>query len=290
MIHGHISILLLIKPIFSRLNITIATSYSPHTLTQQYYEGAMNMKLNKIHFLEKFVLATFPVALAVGCTTTANHSDKLSLLNETVIGQEHLVEQDGNPSILQTYAEGAHSESPFISVNSASTSSKLENDQGESMQLEASTMAMENIEQQIVIEETTSNSKKEDFLDVQTTEIPAQGIFYFDVNKHSLSESDVETLKQHAKYLQRNIDKILYVDGFSDNRGPANLNYQLSKKRAHQVANVLIEHGAPESHVKINGYGESFPLSSEMNYDENRRVELEYANIGTAGDFYAGLK
>lgn len=293
MIHDHISILLLRKPIFSRLNITIATFYSPITLTQQYREGAMNMNLNKIHFLEKFVLITFPVALAVGCTTPANHADKVGSRNEAVIGQEYLdvqtVEQYSNPPTVRPHFEGVQSEPPLISATST-LSSKLENDQGETMQPKASTMAMETIDQQIITEETAPDMGKEGLPDLQISEIPSQGIFYFEVNKHSLSESDVEILKQHAKYLRQNINMVLYVDGFSDSRGPANLNYQLSKKRAQQVANVIIEHGAPESRVKINGYGESFPLSSEMNYAENRRVELEYSNIGTTGEFYAGLK
>ena len=86
-----------------------------------------------------------------------------------------------------------------------------------------------------------------------------------------------------------NSNLILFVDGFSDNRGPAHYN-QFSKKRAQPVANILITHSATESRIRINGYGESFPLTRETDWDANRRVELEYVNIGTTDELFAGLK
>jgi outer membrane protein OmpA-like peptidoglycan-associated protein len=165
------------------------------------------------------------------------------------------------------------------------------------MQLNAQTHVMETNDQQLVSEESAATTENESLLKVKlaapehlTIAMPSQGIFYFEVNKYDISESDVEILEQHAEYLKHNTNMMLYVDGFSDNRGPANLNYRLSKKRAQQVGDVLIELGAPESRIKINGYGESFPLNSEMNHVENRRVELEYANIGASDELYAELK
>ena len=65
--------------------------------------------------------------------------------------------------------------------------------------------------------------------------------------------------------------------------------YKLSKKRAKQIADLLIEYGAPESQMKVNGYGASFPQTDESNWDENRRVELEYGYVEPPDEWIANL-
>ena len=121
----------------------------------------------------------------------------------------------------------------------------------------------------------------------QAMQKPAKSLFHFAANKYDLNGADLEILRQHAHYLKAHTNLTLYVDGFSDNRGPAFANYQLSKKRAQQVADLLKSYGAPASQIKVNGYGESFPLKSEKNWNENRRVELEYIDSSASNDMLA---
>jgi peptidoglycan-associated lipoprotein len=107
---------------------------------------------------------------------------------------------------------------------------------------------------------------------------PQTGIFHFAYNQYDVAEQDRELLKAHAEYLLQNPDVTINVNGYSDNRGTAKNNVLVSQKRAQHVANLLKSYGVPESQIKVNGYGESFPLNDEKNWDENRRVELQYSD------------
>jgi peptidoglycan-associated lipoprotein len=107
-------------------------------------------------------------------------------------------------------------------------------------------------------------------------EKPQIAIFHFAYNQYDVDEQSLDSLKAHAEYLQNNPQVIVHVNGYSDNRGTAKNNFVVSKKRAQRVADILMSYGVSESQLKVNGYGESFPLNDEKNWDENRRVELQY--------------
>ena len=254
------------------------------------------MKVSKIDFLEKFVIVTFPFAIAVGCTTTAVQPSKLSLPDDPSVVQELSVAPSSNQWMSQKEFDDISGDA--LRQPNRPVSNNVQNDQGEAnMLLKTSSSVADAGDTLSMSEEILSETGDQDLAEInvsstapQPTHFPEEGILYFDVNKHEVALSDVESVKQHANYLQHHANLVLYVDGFSDNRGPAHFNYLLSKKRAQQVANLLIEHGAPESRIKVNGYGGSFPLTRETNWDENRRVELEYVNIGTTNDLFADLK
>jgi peptidoglycan-associated lipoprotein len=275
------------------------------------------MKLNKIDFLEQFLLVSFPLALAVGCTTTAERASQVNLEDDVAMTQESSLVQTNDQQTLENLSDSKTND-VLIHAN-VSASENIDNNHENSNQgdddmpvekavTELSSQTDLNIETVAKTDDAAndisfatdlevSTTNDEHVIDVniplpgpQTTSIPKQGIIFFEVNKHEVSKSDVEVLKQHASYLKQNPNLVLYVDGFSDSRGPASLNYQLSKKRAQQVAKLLFGFGAPESRIKVNGYGESFPLTRESDWDENRRVELEYANIITSDELYADLK
>lgn len=238
------------------------------------------MRLNKIQCLEKFVLITFPFALAVGCTSTAKHLHEDSVA-ELSTGRPLVRDMTSNNWTVKT--------TPVI----AEIHSKQEQNNTELMRTQMLLTAQTNA---VAIDNTaqddlqTLSKAVSTQNEPNTLERPALGIIHFAVNDHRVAESHWPLLKQHAELLQRNPNLILYVDGFADNRGPARHNYQLSKRRAREVADLLIRFGAPQSRIKANGYGESFPLHQEASWDENRRVELEYVNLGVKTEYYAGLK
>ncbi len=207
------------------------------------------MTLIQTRFLEKFVLVTFPIALAVGCTNSENPPARDELLGSAPVQRQ-------------------------IPVNPPE-STKYSASQGDAMQLGHSMLQTAILRQ--------PNIK------LQNGTMPQRKIIYFAQSNYEVADKDVEILLQHADFLRQNETVILYVDGFADNRGSAAVNHKLSKKRAQQVADMLISLGAPETRIKVNGYGESFPLTSETNWDENRRVELEYSSPGASG-FYTALK
>jgi peptidoglycan-associated lipoprotein len=263
------------------------------------------MKLNKIRFLENFVMMSFPFALAVGCTSTAEQSSRSSFPDDITIIQEYPANSKHNQWISQNESEDVYENSKSQASVPASgdfgADYENENNLGEDMYLKTANsktgLFVEPNSNPRVSEKTVSSINDNELLKVNvpqaaphTMQSPAQDIIYFEVNKHAISASDFDILKQHASYLQNNANLVLYVDGFSDNRGPANLNYQLSKKRAQQVADLLIRYGAPESRIKVNGYGESFPQIHVSDWDANRRVELEYVTIDSSDELIAAMK
>ena len=70
----------------------------------------------------------------------------------------------------------------------------------------------------------------------------------------------------------------LVINGHADARGTESYNQTLSEKRAQAVYEMLVESGVPENQLKKFGFGEHFPQYDVNNWDENRRVELEFSN------------
>ncbi len=69
----------------------------------------------------------------------------------------------------------------------------------------------------------------------------------------------------------------LEVAGFADRMGDENYNMELSKKRAQQVKEFLVQHGINEDRIITLAHGESQPLNPEENLENNffdRRVTV----------------
>lgn len=101
-------------------------------------------------------------------------------------------------------------------------------------------------------------------------------VFHFGHNKNELEASDVDVIKQHAAYLIENSNYILVLSGHTDNRGSKLYNQRLSELRAQKVADLLIVEGVPESQLRVGGMGDSVPMVSPDNWQQNRRVEFVY--------------
>ena len=264
------------------------------------------MKLNKIHFVEKFVLVTFPFAVVVGCTTAANQETKANSSNDGFSAQEYGIEQEAGQFSAHSELTGDPAGPESVSI--ANFTNFENNDlHGDNMKIQASSPGNETGENHPVKvppssavvdgnSHTTSHPQNnvQHFTKPHPKMVledmpPSKDIIYFKANKCEVAQTDLSVLERHAQYLKNHPNTILYVDGFADNRGSASKNYQLSKKRAQLVAQWLIRYGAPYSRIKEHGYGESFPLTSEHRWDENRRVELEYTNLGNTDDLFVKL-
>lgn len=109
-----------------------------------------------------------------------------------------------------------------------------------------------------------------------TVSEPDLHIIKFDTDKTDVDSAYLSDLKQHARFLQSNPDLTLTINGHADNRGSHAYNEKLSLKRAQEIYKILLSYGAPESQLIVDSYGDASPLHSKENYQENRRVELEY--------------
>ncbi|WP_018691333.1 sortase-associated OmpA-like protein PdsO [Algicola sagamiensis] len=69
----------------------------------------------------------------------------------------------------------------------------------------------------------------------------------------------------------------LDLSGFSDRRGEADFNLQLSQERAENVKNYLVSLGVPDERIVINAFGDAKPMESHESFETNffdRRVTL----------------
>ncbi|MBL0025017.1 MAG: OmpA family protein [Saprospiraceae bacterium] len=115
--------------------------------------------------------------------------------------------------------------------------------------------------------------KKED---KKTLEIAMQAV-QFQVGSAVLKPESSIVLIQIVDIMQRYTDFIMTISGHTDNTGSATANQVLSEKRARACYDFLIKNGVPESRVSYSGFGESRPISTNINEKGrslNRRVEF----------------
>lgn len=99
----------------------------------------------------------------------------------------------------------------------------------------------------------------------------------FQSGSTQLAPSANRTLISLARFLQLNPQRIIRIEGYTDNRGDAQANLALSEARAQAVAQMLVDLGVDGTRIEAVGYGEQHPLTenaSERGRAQNRRVEI----------------
>ena len=239
---------------------------------------------SKIRFMETFAIATFPIALAVGCSATSDKTDNLPLQKEVAIEQQTVIDTKDLDTVtyLETQPTIAQDRSnPWSATQPDETSQHL--DTAESKPVDHTIHSTIDSELSHTLPVKLQTPKP----DITP---PQSRIFHFAFNKYNIDDQDYEVLKQHARFLQDNPEKVVRVNGYSDNRGSAKNNVAISEKRAQRIADILITFGVPESQIQVHGYGESFPLNDENNWDENRRVELQYPEDSTGEEIVVSIQ
>lgn len=110
----------------------------------------------------------------------------------------------------------------------------------------------------------------------------------FDLNKSDLLNTDILVLRDDLGVLLSQKDIFVTISGYADARGPAQLNKDLSLKRAQSVKKFLVAAGLPLSRIlQIKGEGATNFVNecsigvecSEEKHMENRRVEITFVRI-----------
>jgi peptidoglycan-associated lipoprotein len=71
------------------------------------------------------------------------------------------------------------------------------------------------------------------------------------------------------------------LEGHADERGSREYNIGLGERRSQAVRQMLMIQGVSASQISTVSFGEERPAafgSSEMDYAQNRRVEIKYTN------------
>jgi outer membrane protein OmpA-like peptidoglycan-associated protein len=120
---------------------------------------------------------------------------------------------------------------------------------------------------------------------------PAKGVIdrltvhvNFDFNESNIKKSDESELQKAIDFVRKYPDAKVELDGYTDSKGTAQYNQELSEKRAEAVKQYLIEKGGvDETRISTRGYGESNPIAPNRTEDgkdnpegraQNRRVEI----------------
>jgi outer membrane protein OmpA-like peptidoglycan-associated protein len=107
------------------------------------------------------------------------------------------------------------------------------------------------------------------------------GDVLFKAASSELSPSANRTLLKLARFLQLNPARKVRIEGYTDSRGVASDNLELSRLRAQSVAHFLQELGINPIRMEVVGYGEQHPISenaSARGRAQNRRVEVLFSD------------
>ncbi|WP_264407142.1 OmpA family protein [Vibrio owensii] len=100
----------------------------------------------------------------------------------------------------------------------------------------------------------------------------------FQFGQKTLSRSQQSTIEALYSYISVDdrVTKIL-VDGHTDNVGSQLANLTVSRQRAEQVAEALVQQGADRSLIEVRAHGSRYPIASnntQAGQAKNRRVTL----------------
>ena len=110
-----------------------------------------------------------------------------------------------------------------------------------------------------------------------TVEYLASGVpdrVFFATNKSSLTTKSRETLRKQAKYLRKNKNLNVTIEGHADERGTREYNLALGERRANAAKDYLMTYGISGKRISVISYGKEKPInpaSTPLAWSQNRR-------------------
>ena len=129
------------------------------------------------------------------------------------------------------------------------------------------------VEPAVVVEEPKTKSAV-----VTVEDMPAAFSGLFETNSFNLKLEAKQKLDAYADYMKKHPQVKVKITGYTDDRGAAAYNQQLSEKRAKAVKQYLESQGIEANRVTAEGKGEANPVADNNTREgraKNRRVELE---------------
>lgn len=110
---------------------------------------------------------------------------------------------------------------------------------------------------------------------------------YYEYKKWDINKEAAKQLDKLIMLLKRNPHIAVELSSYTDSRGSAKYNLELSEKRALAAAEYLISKGIDKSRISSKGYGETRPVNkcvdgvecSEKQHQQNRRTEFKIKEI-----------
>src|SRR5690606_7697940 len=99
---------------------------------------------------------------------------------------------------------------------------------------------------------------------------------YFEHDRYNLDQEDERRLQEYAHYLNDYLEdsQTVILEGHASAPGSDAYNYELSRKRAQEVKNHLINYGFRSEQLVVRPLGETTPEFSDD--ARNRRVKFQF--------------
>ena len=107
----------------------------------------------------------------------------------------------------------------------------------------------------------------------------AQRKFLYDFDRDVIQPQYYDSLNAHANYLRNHPNKVVRVEGHTDEQGSREYNVGLGERRGNSVSNFLVSNGVSPQQIHVVSYGAEKPevrSSGEESYRQNRRAIIVY--------------
>lgn len=103
------------------------------------------------------------------------------------------------------------------------------------------------------------------------------GDVLFESGKSAMRSEGMKSIDDLAGFLIEYPERKIMIEGFTDSIGSLALNMELSRNRANSVKSALVSRNISPSRIQTIGYGEEFPIATNINEAgrrQNRRIEI----------------
>lgn len=108
---------------------------------------------------------------------------------------------------------------------------------------------------------------------------PQNRTIFFDFATSDIRPEYIAIVAEHGRYLARNPDGRVRLEGHTDERGTREYNIALGEDRSKAVSRMLQLQGVSSAQLRNVSYGEELPVDedhSEAAWQKNRRVNIVY--------------
>ena len=222
--------------------------------------------------INKILTLIFISILLISCSTNDKHVVVLAFSK-----QLHAVLYNDNSQATKTASKTYTQENDITTVaDSIKEKEEYTNDQEQQIITEEKTEKKELTNNDVIEKEKTQIIKQTEVIKQDDNEILiTANIIAFDFDSYELKDEYNEGIDEIYKYLNKNKNINLIIEGHSDSRGDSNYNIYLSENRAKAIFDKLVDKGIDKERLRYIGYGSTH--SSEYN-DKDRKCQFVIIN------------
>jgi outer membrane protein OmpA-like peptidoglycan-associated protein len=164
---------------------------------------------------------------------------------------------------------------------------KIAEGQIEQFSKERDTLLISRREMETTIARERTTQLEVELAELKASQIPAKetergivvtlGDVFFAYNKADVRPRGRGIIDKVAKFLYKNPERTVAIEGHTDSTGSDEYNLDLSQRRADAVRFLLVSSGIDSARIQAKGMGEHYPIASNDNdggRQLNRRVEI----------------